>query len=101
MTQLTPSLSFQKNFRRELLVDKKLIGCGSLLANAINPNISGLANFDWMLLSSKQSQNDVENFKSSTGNESKFLRNLFYLPNLWIELSKLLGAKVCVPPGTG
>lgn len=47
------------HFRRDLLANKRLIGCWCSLANPISTEVLGLAGFDWLLLDAEHSPNDV------------------------------------------
>lgn len=62
MTQIAPYQSFPNAFKRDLLADKRLIGCWSSLSNAITTEVLGVAGFDWILLDGEHSPNDVSTF---------------------------------------
>jgi 2-dehydro-3-deoxyglucarate aldolase len=51
--------AFPNTFRRGVLAGQRLIGCWSSLANPITTEILGLAGFDWLLLDTEHSPNDV------------------------------------------
>ena len=51
--------AFPNTFRRGVLAGERLIGCWCSLANPITTEILGLAGFDWLLLDSEHSPNDV------------------------------------------
>lgn len=57
-----PYTAFPNQFRRDIIANKKLIGCWCSLANPITTEILGLAGFDWLLLDGEHSPNDVSSF---------------------------------------
>lgn len=57
-----PYTAFPNQFRRDIIANKKLIGCWCSLANPITTEILGLAGFDWLLLDGEHSPNDVASF---------------------------------------
>ncbi len=57
-----PYSAFPNQFRRDLIDNKKLIGCWCSLGSPITTEILGLAGFDWLLLDGEHSPNDVLSF---------------------------------------
>ena len=59
MTATTPYSAFPNRFRADLMARKRLIGCWCSLGNPITTEVLGVAGFDWLLIDTEHSPNDL------------------------------------------